>query len=150
MKAPWIIKAGGELVGDAAVRRKILRGLAEASRRNPVIFFHGGGPQIEAELKRNNVAAHFVGGRRVTTPAAMVHVERILSGEINKGLAGELLALGVRAAGLSCRDGGIVIGKPLPKLGRAAKPVKVKADLLWSLLKTRFTPVVSTVGGDAR
>ena len=150
MKRPWIIKAGGELMAGQPVRGKILAGLKKIQRTERLVFVHGGGPQIEAELKRNNVAAHFVNGRRVTTPEAMIHVERVLSGEINKGLAAELVKLGVPAVGLSCRDGGAVTATPIDGLGRAAKPGKIRPALLAALMAAKFVPVVSSVGSDAK
>jgi acetylglutamate kinase len=148
MRRPWVIKAGGELLAAPATRTKILKGIRNCQRDERVVFLHGGGPQIEAELKRNNVEARFVGGRRVTTPEAMIHVERVLSGEINKSLAAELQRLRVSAVGLSCRDGGLIIGQPITGLGRAARPRKVNAGLLNALLDSRYTPIVSSVGSD--
>ena len=148
MKRPWVIKAGGELLATPATRSRILKGIKRYQRREAVVFMHGGGPQIEAELKRNGVEARFVGGRRVTTPEAMVHVERVLSGEINKGLVGELQRLRVSAVGLSCRDGALVLGQPIDGLGRAARPWKTNVAILDALLSARFTPIVSSVGSD--
>jgi len=150
MKRPWLIKAGGELLATPATRTKILKGLRKIQANERVVFMHGGGPQIEAELKRNNVEARFVGGRRVTTPEAMVHVERILSGEINKGLTAELLRLKVNAVGLSCRDGGIVIGQPIEGLARAARPWRINVGLLDTLVEARYMPIVSSVGSDRK
>lgn len=148
MKRPWVIKAGGELLATPATRSRILASLKRYQRRESLVFMHGGGPQIEAELKRNNVEARFVGGRRVTTPEAMVHVERVLSGEINKGLVGELQRLRIPSVGLSCRDGGLVVAQPIDGLGRAARPAKTNVSLLEALLAARFTPIVSSVGSD--
>lgn len=148
MKRPWVIKAGGELLATPATRKRILNGIKRCRKSEGVVFLHGGGPQIEAELKRNNVEARFVGGRRVTTPEAMVHVERVLSGEINKGLAAQLQRMRVNAVGLSCRDGGIVIAKPIDGLGRAARPAQVNVRLLDALVAAGYTPVVSSVGSD--
>ena len=55
------------------VRKKILSGLKRIAGQHPLVFVHGGGPQIEDELKRNNVPTEFVKGRRLTTPKAMVY-----------------------------------------------------------------------------
>ncbi len=149
MKRPWIIKAGGELLATSPTRGKILAGLKKIHRSERFVFVHGGGPQIEAELKRNKVEAHFVGGRRVTTPEAMVHVERVLSGEINKALAAELNQLKVPALGLSCRDGKTITAKPIDGLGRAARPEKINPALLTALMNAKFVAVVSSVGSDS-
>ncbi len=148
MKRPWIIKAGGELLLPGPIRKKILADLARVARRQPVVFVHGGGPQIEQELNKNKIPTKFVNGRRFTSPEAMVVVERVLSGEINKGLAAELTKGGANAVGLSCRDGGLVTAIPMKNLGRAAKPSKYNVALLTALLSKDFLPVVSSVGSD--
>lgn len=132
------------------VRNTILSDLARLARRQPVVFVHGGGPQIEQELLRNKIPTKFIKGRRFTSPAAMVHVERVLSGQINKGIAAELSAKGATAAGLSCRDGQVVMATPIPGLGRAAKPLKIDVSLLKVLVAGRIVPVVSSVGSDSK
>jgi acetylglutamate kinase len=147
---PWIIKAGGELMGTPSIQRRVLRDLARLAKSKPVVFVHGGGPQIEMELAKNKIPNKFVNGRRVTSPEAMNVVEKVLSGSINKDIAGKLGALKVKAVGLSCRDGNLVVAKPYPKLGRAAKPVSVNPALVLSLVKSRFLPVLSSIGTDGR
>ena len=146
MKRPWVIKAGGELLATPATRNKILTGIKRCRRQENVVFMHGGGPQIEAELKRNHVEARFVGGRRVTTPEAMVHVERILSGEINKGLAAQLQKMRVNAVGLSCRDGQTVVG--LLAVGAAALMLTIwhRADRGYAHFSWPIGPI-TIVGG---
>ena len=149
-KRPWVIKAGGELMGSSPVRRKILRDLKSIGRSHPVVFIHGGGPQIEAELVKNKVPVKFVGGRRFTSEAALSIIESVLSGAINKNLVGDLLSLGVPAVGLSCRDGNLIVAEPLPHLGRAGKPVRVDPKIVIALLKDGFLPVLSSIGADKR
>jgi acetylglutamate kinase len=150
MKRPFVIKAGGELLLPGPVRKKILSGLKQAAKRHPLVFVHGGGPQIEQELKRNNVPTQFVKGRRLTSPEAMVYVERVLSGQINKGIAAELSAANTPSVGLSCRDALSMTGRPIAGLGRAASVVKVKTDLLMALLSNRFVPILSSVAADSK
>ena len=150
MIRPWLIKAGGELMVPGPDRTKILAGIARIQKRRPVVFVHGGGPQIEQELLRNKIPTRFVKGRRFTSPAAMVHVERVLSGQINKGLAAELSAKGTAAVGLSARDGKTVTAKPVAGLGRAGKPAAINVKLVQALLKSGFLPVISSVGSDTK
>lgn len=149
MKKIWVVKAGGELMATPDVRSKVLNGLKTLSKKHALVFVHGGGPQIEAALAKNKIPNKFVNGRRVTSPAAITVVEQVLSGEINKGIVGELGAKNVKAVGLSGRDGKTIIGKPIPGLERAAKPQKIDVSLLKALVKSGFVPVVSSVGSDA-
>lgn len=147
-KRPWVIKAGGELLVPGLIRNRILSDIRRLSRSHPLVFVHGGGPQIEQELVKNKIPIKFVGGRRFTSPKAMLVVERVLSGQINKGLTAQLVSNGVHAVGLSCRDGGLVSAKPIQGLGRAARPVRVNISLFNALLEKKFVPVVSSVGSD--
>lgn len=148
MKKIWVIKAGGELMASEETRGKILADLAKWHKKVPIIFVHGGGPQIEAELKRNNIPNTYTNGRRVTSDETMVIVERVLSGQVNKSIVAQLGIKRTAAVGLSGRDGGVMIAAPLPALGRAGRPIKVQTKLLVALLKAGFLPVLSSVASD--
>src|SRR4051812_26120521 len=126
MKRPWVIKAGGELLADVAIRKKIVRDLAKRHRSQPVVFVHGGGPQIEADLVKNHVPIEFSSGRRVTSDETMVIVERVLSGQVNKSVVADLVKIGVAAVGLSGRDAGLLTAEPLAGLGRAGRPKTIQ------------------------
>jgi acetylglutamate kinase len=80
MKRPWIIKAGGELMGSPAIQKKIVADLKRLSRSHPIVFVHGGGPQIEQDLVKNKIPVRFVNGRRFTSDAGMIVIEKVLSG----------------------------------------------------------------------
>jgi acetylglutamate kinase len=147
---PWIIKAGGELMGTPSIQSRVLRDLAKLAKSKPLVFVHGGGPQIELELAKNKIPNTFVNGRRVTSAQAMIVVEKVLSGSVNKDIAGKLGKLKVKAVGLSCRDGELIVAKPYPQLGRAAKPVKVNPQLLSALVSSGFLPVISSIGTDGK
>lgn len=143
-----LIKAGGELLAREVSRQKILKSIVRLQRKASVIFVHGGGPQIETELKRKKIPIKYIHGRRVTTPEAMKVVEQVLGGRLNQKLATELMALKVSAAGISCRDGKLITGRLIPQLGRAAKPVKTDTRLVQTLVDNGFVPVVSSVASD--
>lgn len=144
----WVIKAGGDLLARPAARRRVLSDVARLARRHNVVFVHGGGPQIEAALTKAGISHRFVKGRRVTSPKAMEIVEAVLSGTVNKQITADLCRKGVKALGLSGRDAGIVQARPLPWLGRAAKPTAVRAKVLKDLVSHGFTPIISTVSSD--
>lgn len=148
MKKLWLVKAGGELMGSASIRKKILQDLKVLARTCRVVFVHGGGPQIEKELIKNKIPVKFVGGRRFTSEKAMDVIEGVLSGVVNKSIVGDLLSLNVKAVGISCRDGALVQATPLPNLGRAAKPIAINPSILKALTEAGFLPVVSSVGAD--
>ncbi len=145
---PWIIKAGGELLATRSSTNRIIRDLIALARRHPIVFVHGGGPQIEAELKKHRIKIRYAKGRRVTSPETMAVVEKVLSGIINKGVAAALSNRGTAAVGLSCRDGQILTGQLIPHLGRAAAPIKTNTRLINHLLKGKFLPVLCSVASD--
>ncbi len=80
-----VIKYGGHAMGDEAMARAFARDvvLLEQTAINPVVV-HGGGPQINAMLKRAGVESQFAAGLRITDAATLEIVEMVLAGSINK------------------------------------------------------------------
>lgn len=149
MKRPIVIKAGGEMFTGESSKNQIFLALKRLHAQGPVIFVHGGGPQIKKEMDQRKIKFGFVGGRRSTSVKAMDVVEQVLSGVMNKNIAAHLSKMGVMSVGISGRDGMSVVGRPIPKLGRAAKPIKVNPGLVQKLLKVKALPVFSTVASDS-
>ena len=153
MKKDWVVKFGGSLLSDEAARRGFLKDAAALAKKRSLVLVHGGGPEINAALDRMGVKSSWVNGRRVTDEESMRVVEMVLSGQVNKRLVGELSRLGVKAVGLSGRDGGLLIATPAPDLGRVGTPSKADPSVLKTLLAAGFLPVVSSVasgpGGEA-
>ncbi len=150
MSKVWVIKFGGSLLSNDKARRGFLKQAAKLSRRQPLVLVHGGGPEINAALEKQNIKPKFVRGRRMTDDAVMAVVEQVLSGQVNKNLVGELNGFGAKAAGLSGRDGDLLATKPVKDLGRVGLPAKVSPDILRALLSAKFLPVLSSVGFDAK
>ncbi|HOW28732.1 MAG TPA: acetylglutamate kinase [Elusimicrobiota bacterium] len=142
----WVIKFGGSLLNDGAVRRTFHRYLKKEVRRHPVVLVHGGGPAISAALRERGVQPKFVMGRRLTDAPTMRVVEQVLSGEVNQALVGEMNALGMNAVGLSGRDGNLLPARPVRGLGLVGEPGAAKVDVLVALLRASYIPVVSSIG----
>jgi acetylglutamate kinase len=146
-----VYKLGGPALED----RELLAPLAREIRAcaAPVALVHGGGRQIERLLAALGIESRFEAGRRVTTPEAMAVVEMVLSGAVNKGLAGGLCGAGVPALGLSGRDAGLIRARLVPGLGRVGRPAVVDATALRAAWSAGCVPVVSPVSsgpdGDA-
>jgi acetylglutamate kinase len=138
-----VYKIGGPALEDPA----LLAPLADEVRRAPgrVLLVHGGGRHVERMLNALQIPSRFVNGRRETSPEAMEVVEMVLSGGTNKTLAGGLNAAGVRAVGLSGRDGGLVRARLHPELGRVGTPDRVDPQVLFALWDAGAVPVVSPV-----
>ena len=145
--ATVVIKYGGHAMTDAVLAEAFavdLAGLAAQGMRFVVV--HGGGPQITDLLTRLNIESRFVDGLRVTDAATMQAVEMALCGEVNKAVVSAFLRRGIRAAGVSGRDGGL-LGAVVanPALGLVGEICSVDAALLECLLNGGFVPVVAPV-----
>ncbi len=138
-----VYKVGGPALEDPDLVAPLARDVAAAGGQ--VLLVHGGGRSIERLLERLGIESRFVAGRRATSPEAMDVVEMVLSGSVNKALAAGLQASGVRAAGVSGRDAGLLRATPLAGLGRVGTDVAVQPDLVLALWNAGLVPVVSPV-----
>jgi acetylglutamate kinase len=159
-----VIKYGGHAMGDEAVARSFARDivLLEQTAINPVVV-HGGGPQIEAMLKRAGVQSQFAGGLRITDAKTLEIVEMVLAGSINKQIVGYINAAGGRAIGLCGKDGNMVIAKKATRrvvdpdsniekvvdLGFVGEPDKVDTTVLDVVLGRELIPVLAPVAAAA-
>ena len=104
-----VIKYGGNAMVDPSLTRKILEDvtLLKYVGLNPILV-HGGGPEINAMLKRVDVKSEFHNGLRITDDATMEIVQMVLAGKLNKNIAAEIgrwaarrLVCAARTRGLS-------------------------------------------------
>lgn len=150
-----VIKYGGNAMVDPSLTRKILEDvtLLKYVGLNPILV-HGGGPEINAMLKRVDVKSEFHNGLRITDNATMEIVQMVLAGKLNKNIAAEIGTLGGKAIGLCGKDAGLIVVKkkpPLPDgvdLGHVGDIVKVNTKLLNTLCTDEYIPVISSVGVD--
>jgi acetylglutamate kinase len=155
-----VIKYGGHAMGDEDLAREFARDvvLLEQTAINPVVV-HGGGPQIEAMLKRAGVQSQFAGGLRITDAATLEIVEMVLAGSINKQIVGFINAAGGKAIGLCGKDGNMVVAKKATRrvvdpgsniekvvdLGFVGEPEKVDTTVLNTVLGRELIPVLAPV-----
>lgn len=149
MKPVTVIKFGGSLSRNEKAKSRFLKDLAALSKKEPVILVHGGGPEINAWLKKLGIESRFVGGLRYTDAATLEIVEMALSGKVNKALVAALNKRGVTAAGISGKDGKLALCRQIKKFGFVGEPVKIHPKILTVLLDNGILPVVSSVGFSA-
>ena len=150
-----VIKYGGNAMVDPSLTRKILEDvtLLKYVGLNPILV-HGGGPEINAMLKRVDVKSEFHNGLRITDDATMEIVQMVLAGKLNKNIAAEIGTLGGKAIGLCGKDAGLIVVKKKPPLqagvdlGHVGDIVKVNTKLLNTLCTDEYIPVISSVGVD--
>src|SRR6202167_3408818 len=111
-----VIKYGGHAMGAENLAREFAKDivLLEQTAINPVVV-HGGGPQIEAMLKRIGVRSQYAAGLRITDATTLEVVEMVLAGLINKQMVGHINEAGGKAVGLCGKDGNMVIARKLTR-----------------------------------
>src|SRR3974377_670516 len=111
-----VVKYGGHAMGEEELARNFARDivLLEQTAINPVVV-HGGGPQIEAMLKRVGVQSQYTAGLRITDATTLEIVEMVLAGSINKQMVGYINEAGGKAVGLCGKDGNMVIARKLTR-----------------------------------
>ena len=129
-----VVKVGGAVAGDCAAT---ILGLAA---EHEVCVVHGAGPQISAQMERYGLRVEFVGGRRVTSGAALVLVRRALAG-VNAELCA---ALGPRAVGLLGDEIGLR-AEQVPELGLVGDPVPSWPAEVEMALARGSIPVVAPI-----
>jgi acetylglutamate kinase len=103
-----------------------------------VCVVHGAGSRISAALHEAGIESTFVGGRRVTTEAALPIIREAFRQE-NRALSAEI---GLRAIGLMGDDLGLE-AEHVPELGHVGMLLPVVPPALWGLLATDVVPVIA-------
>lgn len=139
-----VIKLGGSVISskDSAVHSIVE--LQKSGRR--VVVVHGGASLVNKWLAAQGVTSEFRQGERITDAKSLEVVTAVLAGLANKETVAAIIDAGGKAAGISGADGGMVQGRVRdPELGFLGDVVKVDAQLVETLLKDGFIPVISPV-----
>lgn len=146
-----VIKYGGKAMVDEEIKASVIKDIALLSLVGlKIVLVHGGGPQINEYLEKLNIKPVFKDGLRVTDEKTMEIVRMVLIGKINKELVVLLKNQGVIAIGLSGEDAGLLEGQVISgELGQVGTIVKVKTEIIHSLLSNGFLPVIATVAVSA-
>ncbi len=146
-----VVKVGGLPMTDPARARSLAQDvlLLHSVGIRPVLV-HGGGPQIDEQMKRQGKIPEFRDGLRVTDGETLDIVRMVLVGKINRELVSAVNALEPVAVGVAGEDGRLLEATQVdPALGFVGKVGRVRAGLLHALLDDGLVPIVSTVGADA-
>jgi acetylglutamate kinase len=144
-----LVKIGGTLLDADAAREGLARQIADAARTAAVVVVHGGGRQMTRFLAERGVESRFVNGLRVTTPAVLDAVVKVVAGSVNRQLVAALNRAGARAVGISGIDAGLVEAVQMDlALGSVGRVTRADPALLDTLVAGGFLPVVACVAGD--
>lgn len=113
-----------------------------------VIISHGGGPDINEKLAKNDIRSEVIQGIRVTSKEALEIVQSTLVGQVNPKLVHQLNKAGIQAIGLNGFDGNLLTCTFLDQhtFEYVGKIEKVATDLLGTLCQMNIVPVVSCIG----
>ena len=145
-----VLKVGGLPMTDPDRARSLAKDvlLLHSVGIRPVLV-HGGGPQIDEQMKRQGKVPEFRHGLRVTDGETLDIVRMVLVGKINRELVAAVNALEPVAVGVAGEDGRLLEATQVDSaLGFVGKVGQVRAGLLHALLDDGLVPIVSTVGAD--
>ena len=112
-----------------------------------VVLVHGGGPEINAMLKKIGKESKFVNGLRYTDKDTMDIVQQILAGKVNKDLVQRIEDKSGKAIGLCGMDGSLLKADPISmdELGFVGEIREVNPEIINNAINSGYIPVVSTI-----
>ena len=147
-----VIKYGGSAMLDEELKRNVIKDavLLKLVGFKPIIV-HGGGKEISRWVGKVGMEPKFINGFRVTDKDTMEIAEMVLA-KVNKELVTLVQSLGVKAVGISGKDGGLLSCKKKmadgEDIGFVGEITKVDPQILYDLLENDFLPIIFPVGYD--
>ncbi len=147
-----VVKYGGSAMKSEEIKDSVIKDvtLLKLVGFKPIIV-HGGGKDINRWLEKVGIQSRFVNGLRVTDENTMEVAEMVLS-RVNKNLVQMVEELGVRAIGISGKDGRLLTVKKRysegEDIGYVGEITDVDATILLDLLEKDFLPIVAPIGMD--
>jgi acetylglutamate kinase len=143
-----VVKYGGNAMINEDLKAAVIQDLVLMSWLGiRIVLVHGGGPEIDALLKKTGKESRFVNGLRYTDEETMEAVQMVLCGKVNKDICALIQKAGGSAIGLCGIDGGMIKARRIKDedLGLVGEIEIVNSKLLDSALYSGIIPVVSPV-----
>ena len=147
-----VVKYGGSAMVDENLKKSVISDvtLLKLVGFKPIIV-HGGGKEISKWVGKVGKEPEFINGLRVTDEETMEIAEMVL-GRVNKSLVTMVESLGVKAIGLSGKDGGLLKVKKKysdgKDIGYVGEITEVDPKILFDLMEKDFLPIICPVGLD--
>ncbi len=161
-KPSLLIKYGGNAMLDENLQSAVVDTISQLHDQGyPLVVVHGGGPFIQRMLDLVGVESTFIEGQRRTTPDTLRYVEMVLKGEVNSKLVHLFNRRGLKAIGLSGKDGKLATarrkrlfveknGQRIEKdLGQVGEIEHIDVALVQLLLGNGYLPVLTGIAADA-
>lgn len=158
-----VVKVGGHAMVDPEARSGIIKDIVALQHfgLKPIIV-HGGGPEIDAMMKRMGKTPEFISGLRVTDDETLEIVRMVLFGNVNTDIVTLIGKHGGKGAGVIGNDGSLILARKktpekvmidgiekLVDFGWVGETERVNPEILEILLKGGYIPVISPIGYDA-
>ncbi len=145
-----VVKYGGNAMVSEDLRKAVISDIILLKLVGiNVVVVHGGGPEINAMLKKTGKESRFVGGLRYTDQETMDVVQMVLCGKVNKDLVATLNRSGGSAIGLCGLDGAMLQAVRRREdgvdYGLVGDIVAVEPKVILDAIHDGFIPVISTV-----
>lgn len=145
-----VVKYGGSAMVDDELKFNVVRDIAllKLIGLKPIIV-HGGGKEISKWVALKGKEPEFINGLRVTDDETMEIAEMVLN-KVNKSLVALFESNGVKAVGISGKDGQMM--KTVKKLsggqdiGFVGEVTSVDSTILDVLLENDYVPVIAPIG----
>ncbi len=147
-----VVKYGGSAMSNVELQKNVIKDVAllKLVGFKPIIV-HGGGKEISRWVGKVGKEAKFINGLRVTDEETMEIAEMVLN-KVNKSLVTMVEELGVKAVGISGKDGGLLqVEKKYADgqdIGYVGDIRQVNPKVLYDLLEKDFLPIVAPIGLD--
>ena len=147
-----VVKYGGSAMVDENLKKSVISDvtLLKLVGFKPIIV-HGGGKEISKWVGKVGKEPEFINGLRVTDEETMEIAEMVL-GRVNKSLVSMVESLGVKAIGISGKDGGLLKVKKKysdgKDIGYVGEIREVDPQILFDMMEKDFLPIICPVGLD--
>ena len=141
-----VVKYGGSAMSNVELQKNVIKDVAllKLVGFKPIIV-HGGGKEISRWVGKVGKEAKFLNGLRVTD-------DEMVLNKVNKSLVTMVEELGVKAVGISGKDGGLLqVDKKYvdgQDIGYVGDIKQVNPKVLYDLLEKDFLPIVAPIGLD--
>jgi len=147
-----VVKYGGSAMSNEELQKNVIKDvtLLKLVGFKPIIV-HGGGKAISKWVEKAGKKAEFINGLRVTDAETMEIAEMVLN-KVNKDLVRMVEELGVKAVGISGKDGNMLkVEKKYSDgqdIGFVGEVTEVNPKVIYDLLENDFLPIIAPIGLD--
>jgi acetylglutamate kinase len=148
-----VVKYGGAAMVEKDLKNGFARDIALMKQVGiNVVVVHGGGPQIDKELKKFNIQRNFVDGIRVTDRDTIEVVANTLNDLVNKEIVSLINSNGGNSIGLAKNNNNLIRVKKLTSekidYGYVGEITDIDSNYLYDLMNSNYIPVIAPLGFD--